>query len=1246
MNRPKKPVPKSNQLVTSRLRSSRGFALVVALALMGFILLLLVGLAALSEVENRRVQGELDMLAARANAMYGLKVALAELQKAAGPDQRVTARADILTPDVDNLAEGTRYWTGVWEVETIVDSTDVAPDPVWLVSGAEGLSPEEGHSPLVEQVELVGVGSATESVRAAIVDFVPEGGGVADRRFAWWIGDEGVKAKVNLVVPVSVDDVDADDGGVGNLSLLTTARRYGIENVSDLGAFAALVIGEDADPDVLARMANYRQMQMLHEDIAVHTRDRFFDLTTDSFGVIANTRDGGLRRDLTARMAGDDDLDYPMWEGEFEGRTAVGPNWSLVREFSRLVESTANPESDGGGFPILPVQMSRVMGVPSYKSQQIYPQQPGLSPLLVYGGITYAITAREIDSEVEGMRSFRLRLAMKPVVALWNPYDVAIESDEGYVLYFNSRNGGMHQFGPRINIQNSSTDTYGFDRHGNVVFRTRNVPVAALMPGAPIPTRPQRTIWSDSSGDYDLRYFNPRFTIQPTTLLPGEVAWFSLPSGTSSEFSFPPPQSGDSLYGVEARFARAGPTLVRGHNPGAYVWVDFHDGPIGSTGYSDWEGTYADLGRVDFWEKEDDEGNEIVYSQQVQLEDLDSSAFEYDEDGNPIIDNPNEIPPPRPEGESYGRYPVRLRLAQSSGGQFGAEFMKGRVMLWGGAASNRSAGYSNKMLQYFWSPHEAVTALQEDFYDVEDFEDMFVGRPPIHFSTWAIVMSTPGWDNPRQLLAHFNPRATVQHNFRANNFGMGTLNRHDEIAPTTHGPIYHTEADGGLGVSAIFEINRIFPQEALRTVSWEEGGQTQQRTIGPVLFHVPRNELVSIGQLSHLELARNCFAPTYVVGNSYASPWLPEDQVFFTVSENADGSGFNVAFPDPSYHTNDALWDSYFFSTWNEDDDDPLNPRLKVFNPAARRDGVADVELFAASNMLIDGPFNINSTSVEAWKAVLSSLNQANLPFQEVVATGSELTESPLDSPFPRSSHLSMFGGLRTNGQLEFESWRGIPELTDEQIDAIATRIVYELRTRGRPFGSLATFVNREPDRDDVPGSTARNPRMMGILQRVLDADYGSIPGSGGTADNEDRMDGELLDPMVINPRGTTSDRILDADVPYLAHNPAAFTGLRSTGVPGYLMQADILQALAPILSPRSDTFVIRAYGDTLNPYAAEGSAEPRARAWCEAVVQRIPDYVGHELDPGADPADNELATHFGRQFRLISFRWLSPDEI
>jgi hypothetical protein len=101
--------------------------------------------------------------------------------------------------------------------------------------------------------------------------------------------------------------------------------------------------------------------------------------------------------------------------------------------------------------------------------------------------------------------------------------------------------------------------------------------------------------------------------------------------------------------------------------------------------------------------------------------------------------------------------------------------------------------------------------------------------------------------------------------------------------------------------------------------------------------------------------------------------------------------------------------------------------------------------------------------------------------------------------------------------------------------------------------------------------------------------------------------------------------------------------GFRSCGIPGWLTQADILQVLGPLISVRSDTFKIRSYGEALDPT----TGKVIARAWCEAVVQRLPEYVdSSNLPTDRDTALNPINRVFGRRFELVTMRWLNANEI
>src|SRR4051812_17306661 len=108
---------------SSRVKRVEGFALLMTLTLLAFLVLLLVGLATYTRIEtavssNMQRQGQ-----ARENALLALNVAVGQLQKYAGPDQRVTATAESLSGvDAQKI-----HYMGVWAstaTTTSVTTTD------------------------------------------------------------------------------------------------------------------------------------------------------------------------------------------------------------------------------------------------------------------------------------------------------------------------------------------------------------------------------------------------------------------------------------------------------------------------------------------------------------------------------------------------------------------------------------------------------------------------------------------------------------------------------------------------------------------------------------------------------------------------------------------------------------------------------------------------------------------------------------------------------------------------------------------------------------------------------------------------------------------------------------------------------------------------------------------------------------------------------------------------------------------
>jgi hypothetical protein len=192
-------------------------------------------------------------------------------------------------------------------------------------------------------------------------------------------------------------------------------------------------------------------------------------------------------------------------------------------------------------------------------------------------------------------------------------------------------------------------------------------------------------------------------------------------------------------------------------------------------------------------------------------------------------------------------------------------------------------------------------------------------------------------------------------------------------------------------------------------------------------------------------------------------------------------------------------------------------------------------------------------------------------------------------------------------------------------LDFLAEEIVKQVRLRG-PFLSLSEFVNRQLSYD-------KDLALAGAIQTALNeltADQSLNPFE--TMQNESVV-------SESRPFGGAANGGLP-DTGYVF--PEAAVGHNTYGLPGWTRQADILRPLAPILSARDDTFTIRAYGDSR---AADGTV--RARAWCESTVQRTREFLDptDESDITTLPSASANQT-FGRRFKVISFRWLSADEV
>lgn len=375
------------------------------------------------------------------------------------------------------------------------------------------------------------------------------------------------------------------------------------------------------------------------------------------------------------------------------------------------------------------------------------------------------------------------------------------------------------------------------------------------------------------------------------------------------------------------------------------------------------------------------------------------------------------------------------------------------------------------------------------------------------------------------------------------------------------------------------------------------GGSGKSMMEDVPMFELPRRPHISIGELQHLQIINR--AP-YAIGNPWGSlgsrDWnLLFDEYFFSgVTPEFSADTLTVENPLPN-----------FFLHRNVDQDVTV-------------DLLRSTPTEVATRFLVEGAFNINSTSADAWTAVLTSLSLQDWPYVNIddrqgdATPNVRISKTTVGSTFtryPQSLHevFEVAENARDHYEPPTEFFRqgagivGNLEVDENVVNgryrALAESISQNIRRRHEvkgPFKSVAEFL--APDEGLWGTHSVATDRGRSLIEQVLD---------------------ENPDFRVPNTVFHNDDELI-----YMA--------------PMAISQADIMTALGPIVNVRSDTFRIRAYGE----FAAPGSVD-KSVAYCEALVRRRVDPVDADSDPTA-----RLMTGLGRRFEILEFRWLTKDEI
>lgn len=1145
----------------SRPRRARGFALIVTIVLVAFLVLILVGLATFTRVETQVAGNNQQLSQARQNALMALNLAVGELQRAAGPDQRVTAPSNLGTATASG-SDLQPHLTGVWRHEDPGAAADLptraySPKLVsWLVSGNENMGedapavtpasiaalpePAVGNDVVwlvndktVEQSGTINAANPDKRIRlnktpiraaaGTVPGLDPAGPDPAIGHYAWWVGDEGVKARINVVDPfATTNTAEARRNRLSSNQIARGSMIDGFKNPSE---------PSETFPDNqanLLKVMERSQFRFAAPSVPVTSsppndpwRRNYHAFTAHSVGLLTDTRQGGLRHDLSYLAS------LPATAAFRSGlQHAYSGLSSTYDPGAESYNVIALPGVSVPAFFPAPLTVSSGDLAPTWEqlhsfmrmhldvsAGQIAPRtqtatRHGAGPVLVQAKLAFGI--RSTPSLTPDR--FNVWVHYFPLIVLGNPHSVALAPAD-YNLNF------------RI-VQSSGTTVPSVQVH-----RPAAAPLAAI------------THTVRSFGDF----LNTTFQLRLTEPVPaGEARVFSLEfAQPTGEWESSPPSY--------AFTAGADYLLVNDFSPD----VSIRDGVRDSGG------------ALRDYTAEDLEGLLVRTSAQTIM-----GAVLWN---NSPGDHETVFQIMGVEAASSGAANVTATISSVSNRFPGGGFMQRHSDQQDGDGDNLAIGY-------FGEVNQRAPVLKANIRTDGNSPDGSAGYP---------------------------------------------LLRNGRVVYDSR-----TRFDGG--------ASRLTVRSDMKTVPWL---LNHQSGTGPLLdslpvFHVPRTPHVSLGQLQHFNATAFlpsgttasggfpgnhgsspafpggnaptnslAYQPPYIVGHSRASKFIERD----ALARNPAAGGQHQ---DTSFLLNTALWDRFYFSSidyaaetsggadldFGRSDIAAVNRRYRAILEDGATLGVAASSLrsdSAARRLQILGAFNVNSTSKEAWKAFLGSALGVDF--------NSDVTST--DVAFPR--HLDLGGTTnQASAGVHQNAWSGFRKLTEAQIDTLAGHIVAQVKLRG-PFLSLSDFVNRRIIAGDdigIRGALEEAIRAMN-LNAVTLARYSQAP-----------------------PNKTAN----------VADNAHARPHL-ITDYPGWLTQADLLQPLAPAMTARSDTFVIRTYGDVRNPVteAIEG------RAWCEAIVQRLPDYVDAAQAATTGPiALNNNNRDFGRRFAVVSFRWLGSDDL
>lgn len=1288
-----------------------GFALIVAIVLVSLLFLITLSLTFIARDEARSGESYGDQMRARSQAMLALKEALGELQRTTGPDQRVTATGDLW----GNAQAGTEFLVGVWSAED-TNGNDMAGGDTpndnflrWLVSTADRddanalsyvdnaqpiafvdnggdsyYSAPDTHAVMVGSGSVYPSGEANEPMRGVVAEKrdVLDSRGETVGRYAWWVGDEGAKAKINIIDPVADPETPLDDLDDFRLAAGMSMPRLSGESITGFSFLQA------SDP-TLQKMSNRASLEFLANDAAERqaTKERFHDFTLYSYGVQSNTKDGGLKTDLSllfemSESEWRDSEFYSSSPTSYSGAPYVFGTYNTGADVSLLFSPSNGDYINGNQLNFTTVDgLGRIYGPTWDKLRDYYRtyrevDQRDSNPIVA--ARSYKPSTTEVDTGVNPSRQFG-RSASRDSMRAWSGVrdplltkvrDISTNMNTG-VNPINEEDGWLVN---RLTASNRAphlmrlTLQLCVDRTGDMVDYVL-VPLVYLHNPYNIrleTENPSRVvldignqggrIYNTYNGEY-IQYDGLRANGKPSGSRVDYQSFLSFtPDGVE--------RVGDnnSLTPDDGRFMDAGfkfaipageifePGEIRVYFPGPGLVEWTSDAAAELQLYSSSISMAKGMsGLVIHRENLQDTVSATLATKSVNLD--------ADPDNDEVYD------------------PSALLRSSFTIGNSKEVFMYTYELGSNSSPGNRSFDIVNAHKAHLFSRIEGF-----NWKRIPGESDLNALPGVLPTDSRTVVFTFDSYLKPLELL-HPSEDNTVEAS------ALGALSFPAFVAsnPLSPGEDRYSAYRQGSGLFSpqrnaymSSQSTRINPDTLMTGAVnadrgiWGDsisGGTTNNVSI----LDLPIHPLNSIGQLQHANLMDHPHYPALAIGNSFPSPFIgpstrSNDQIFerFVVAssegyQHGAPDGAEKAFVDLSYIANDTLWDGYYFSSIAPQKNDIsyndasasgdvtttidafvdgnillANPRVELVSleedPADTKAILGDYETSAA-RLMVDGGFNVNSTSVEAWRAFLGGLNGSEvLSYDGTIVAKHDVTHS---AAFFRQALPPESASLQGD-YLDQNTWQGYKALDADELDALAEAIVAQIRERAsemgggpaEPFTSLGAFVNRMPESDDA------QHRARGLVQQAIDT---AGINDALLDDTVEQMATSQLDQDAMDTLFQTSWTGQGQNM-YKSFRNSDFDLSAAASAPGYLLQSDVLQALAPYLSVRSDTFRIRTYGEAVDPKTGLTTG----RAWLEAVVQRSP----VPLDPDSDEETEPAAGSLGREYKIVQVNWLSEDQI